>query len=118
VSPIRQTLQPAGPKGGEAPSTQLGTACHLLSVPPGALAPPADHERDRVALCSRVTGYHSRQTLKKVQSATAILRKLLQVAETSLWRLNASALLPAVYASAQYVDGMKQTAVNYEEVAA
>jgi putative transposase len=54
----------------------------------------------------------------QVQSAPAILWKLLQVAETSFRRLNAPELLPAVYAGAQYGDGIKQTAVTHEEVAA
>ena len=45
---------------------------------------------------------------KKVASATAIIWKVLQIAETTFRRLNAPALLPAVYAGARYVDGMKQ----------
>ena len=44
--------------------------------------------------------------------------KVLQVAETTFRRLNASALLPAVYAGVKYVDGIKQIAVNHQEVAA
>jgi hypothetical protein len=44
--------------------------------------------------------------------------KVLQVAETTFRRLNASELLPAVYAGVKYVDGLKQIAVNHQEVAA
>ena len=55
---------------------------------------------------------------KKVDSATAIIWKLLQVAETTFRRLNAPELLPAVYAGARYVDGVKHTAVGHQEVAA
>jgi putative transposase len=55
---------------------------------------------------------------KKVDSATALIWKLLQVAEQTFRRLNAPALLPAVYAGAKYVDGIKQVAVNHQEVAA
>jgi putative transposase len=55
---------------------------------------------------------------KKVDSATAIIWKVLQMAETTFRRLNAPELLPAVYAGAQYVDGLKQTAVNPRDVAA
>jgi putative transposase len=55
---------------------------------------------------------------KKVDSATATIGKVLQMAETTFRRLNAPELLPAVYAGAQYVDGIKQTAVNHQEVAA
>jgi putative transposase len=56
---------------------------------------------------------------KKVDSATAIIWKVLQLAETTFRRLNAPELLPAVYAGARYVDGVKQ-AVNagQHEVAA
>jgi putative transposase len=55
---------------------------------------------------------------KKVDSATAMIWKMLQVAEQTFRRLNAPELLPAVYAGAQYVDGIKQPAVNHQEVAA
>jgi putative transposase len=55
---------------------------------------------------------------KKVDSATAIIWKLLQVAERTFRRLNAPELLPAVYAGAQYIDGIKQRVINHQEVAA
>jgi putative transposase len=55
---------------------------------------------------------------KKVDSATAIIWKLLQVAERTFRRLNAPELLPAVYAGAKYVDGIKQIAISHQEVAA
>jgi hypothetical protein len=44
--------------------------------------------------------------------------KLLQVAERTFRRLNAPELLPAGYAGVKYVDGIKQIAVNHQEVAA
>jgi putative transposase len=55
---------------------------------------------------------------KKVDSATAIIWKLLQVAEQTFRRLNAPEFLPAVYAGAKYVDGIKQSIINHQEVAA
>ena len=55
---------------------------------------------------------------KKVDSATAIIWKLLQVAEQTCRRLKAPEVLPAVHAGAKYVDGIKQMAVNHQEVAA
>jgi transposase-like protein len=55
---------------------------------------------------------------KKVDSATAIIWKLLQVAERTFRRLNAPELLPAVYAGAKYVDGIKQVVSQNQEVAA
>jgi hypothetical protein len=53
-----------------------------------------------------------------VDAATARLWKVLQVAEQICRRLNAPALLPAVYAGATYVDGIKQRTGNHQEVAA
>jgi putative transposase len=55
---------------------------------------------------------------KKVDSATAIIWKLLQVAERTFRRLNAPELLPAVYTGATYVDGIKQRVSQDREVAA
>jgi putative transposase len=55
---------------------------------------------------------------KKVDSATAMIWKVLQVAEKTFRRLNAPELLPAVYAGAIYVDGIQQRTVNHQEVAA
>jgi putative transposase len=55
---------------------------------------------------------------KKVDSATATIWKLLQVAETAFRRLNAPELLPGVFAGAQYKDGVKQIVVVQPEVAA
>ena len=46
---------------------------------------------------------------KKVDSATALIWKLLQVAEQTFRRLNAPALLPAVDAGATYVGRWYQT---------
>jgi hypothetical protein len=42
---------------------------------------------------------------KKVENATALIWKLLQVAESTFRRLKGAELLPAVYAGAQYVNG-------------
>jgi putative transposase len=55
---------------------------------------------------------------KKVDSATAIIWKLLQVAERTFRRLNAPELLPAVYAGAKYVDGLEHSVSHDQEVAA
>jgi putative transposase len=55
---------------------------------------------------------------KKVDSATAMIWKLLQVAETAFRRLNAPELLPGVYAGTPYKDGVKQNVVAQSEVAA
>lgn len=55
---------------------------------------------------------------KRVASATALIWKLLQVAEQTFRRLNAPDLLPAVYAGRQYVDGNINNRVTQQEVAA
>jgi putative transposase len=55
---------------------------------------------------------------QKVDSATATSWKVRQIAETTFRRLNAPEVLPAVYASAKYSDGIKQAPVNHQEVAA
>jgi putative transposase len=56
---------------------------------------------------------------KKVDSATSLIWKVLQVAESTLRWLNAPELLPAVYAGVQYVDGIKKsTPATSQEVAA
>jgi transposase-like protein len=54
---------------------------------------------------------------KRVESGTALIWKLLQVAEQTFRRLNAPELLPAVYAGSQFVDGLKQQPVARTEVA-
>ena len=55
---------------------------------------------------------------KQVDSATAMIWKVLQVAASTFRRLNAPELLPAVYAGTRYVDGIKHTVVSQPEVAA
>jgi putative transposase len=55
---------------------------------------------------------------KKVENATALIWKLLQVAESTFRRLKGAELLPAVYAGAQYVDGRQQTTSTQQRVAA
>jgi transposase-like protein len=43
---------------------------------------------------------------KKVENATALIWKMLQVAESTFRKLKGAELLPAVYAGARYVDGV------------
>jgi transposase-like protein len=54
---------------------------------------------------------------KRVESATALIWKLLQVAEGHFRRLNAPELLPLVYAGIQFVDGI-QKPITPKEAAA
>lgn len=55
---------------------------------------------------------------KKADTATAMIWKVLQVAEQSFRRLNAPELLPAVYVGAKFVDGIKHSVSHDQEVAA
>ncbi len=55
---------------------------------------------------------------KKVENATAVIWKLLQVAESSFRRLKGAQFLPAVYAGAQYVDGVKHLTRTQQKMAA
>src|SRR5262245_59908152 len=55
---------------------------------------------------------------KKVENATALIWKLLQVAESTFRRLKGTELLPAVYAGEQYVNGVKRTVSLRQPLAA
>ena len=55
---------------------------------------------------------------KKVENATALIWKLLQVAESTFRRLKGAELLPAVYAGEQYVDGGERTVSLRQQLAA
>lgn len=55
---------------------------------------------------------------KRVESGTALIWKLLQVAERTFRRLNAPELLPGVYAGVRYVDGVQQRTLARKEIAA
>ena len=55
---------------------------------------------------------------KKVENATVLIWKLLQVAESTFRRLKEAELLPAVYAGEQYVDGGKRTVSLRQRLAA
>lgn len=55
---------------------------------------------------------------KKVENATALIWKILQVAESTFRRLKGAELLPAVYAGAQYVDGVQRRTNASQKIAA
>jgi hypothetical protein len=110
--------KPSVAKGRRAPGPRLGAVGHLLSVPREHWC----HLRTTNVVESPFAWVRLRTTaakrFKKVDSATALIWKVLQVAETTFQRLNAPELLSAVYAGATYADGIKQTAVSQPEVAA
>ena len=58
------------------------------------------------------------QRFKKVENATAVIWKILQVAESTFRRLRGAELLPAVYAGAQYIDGVRQRTSSRPQLAA
>jgi putative transposase len=55
---------------------------------------------------------------KKVENATALIWKILQVAESTFRKLKGAELLPAVYAGAQYVDGVQKARRSHQQIAA
>ncbi len=55
---------------------------------------------------------------EKVENATALIWKLLQVAESTFRRLKGTELLPAVYAGAQYVNGVPWIVTTRQRLAA
>jgi transposase-like protein len=55
---------------------------------------------------------------KRVENATALIWKLLQVAESTFRRLKGAELLPAVYAGTRYVDGVERTMNSRPQLAA
>jgi putative transposase len=55
---------------------------------------------------------------KKVENATALIWKMLQVAESTFRRLKGAELLPAVYAGAQYVNGVPRMVKTQQRLAA
>jgi len=55
---------------------------------------------------------------KKVENATALIWKLLQVAESTFRRLKGAEVLPAVYAGVQYTDGVHQSTSKPQKIAA
>jgi putative transposase len=55
---------------------------------------------------------------KKVENATAVIWKILQVAQSTFRCLKGAELLPAVYAGAQYVDGVPRTTSPQRKIVA
>jgi hypothetical protein len=55
---------------------------------------------------------------KKVEHATALIWKILQVAESTFRRLKGAEVLPAVYAGAQYSDGVQRARNIQHKIAA
>jgi hypothetical protein len=53
-----------------------------------------------------------------VENATALIWKILQVAESAFRRLTGAELLPAVYAGAQYKDGVQRSMSRQQKIAA
>jgi transposase-like protein len=55
---------------------------------------------------------------RKVENATVLIWKILQVAEATFRRLKGAELLSAVYAGVPYVDGVRRTASIQQKIAA
>jgi hypothetical protein len=55
---------------------------------------------------------------KKIENATALIWKILQVTESTFRRPKGAELLPAVYAGVQYVDGVQRSRGTESQLAA
>jgi putative transposase len=55
---------------------------------------------------------------KKVENATALIWKILQVAESTFRKLKGAELLPDIYAGGQYRDGVKRRETAQQQLAA
>ncbi len=55
---------------------------------------------------------------KKVENATALIWKLLRVAESTFRKLKGTELLPTVYAGVQYMDGAQRPVHPHQRLAA
>jgi len=53
-----------------------------------------------------------------VENATALVWKMLQVAESTFWHLKGAELLPAMYIGTQYKDGVQQSTHTQQKIAA
>ena len=82
-----------------------------LQVSQRTLAPFADEQRGGVSFCST----NAAKRYKRVSNATAMIWKLLRVAEKSFRRLKGHDLLPEVFQGKQFVDGFPLKAKNKSE---
>ena len=85
----------------------------LLRVPPGALVSRADHF-PFAALRLRTD---AAKRFKRVEHATPVIWKTLQIAEQKFRRLNTPELMKRMYLGVEHVDGIQMTA-HREETAA
>ncbi len=67
------------------------------------------------AVCLRTT---TAKRFKLLENATALIWKLLRVAESTFRKLKGAELLPAVYAGAQHVNGVKRPVSPQQRLAA
>jgi hypothetical protein len=101
-------------RGGD-PGEGLRPDGDPVPVPPGALGPHSDGERVvESAFAALRLRTDAAKRFKRSDRATAVIWKMLLVAEQRFRRLNAPHLLAKVYAGVRYVDGVEAT----QEVAA
>jgi len=73
-----------------------------------------------LGLCTKVQAGDlttAAKCFKKVENATALIWKILRVAEATFRRLKGAELLPAVYTGVQYMDGVPR-ATSTQKIAA
>ena len=95
-------------------SGRLGVHGDLLCLPEGTLGSSSDDECGRVPFSAIRLRTDAVKRFKKVENATAMISKLLTVAEKRFRTLKGSRLLPAVYAGDQFVDEVKTHKSKFE----
>ena len=99
--------------------SRLGQNDYLLSVPAGTLEAPADDQRGRI---SPFAGLRLRtnaaKRYKKVENATAVIWKMLMLAERRFQRLDAPEKLMQVYLGFGVGEALEEQEVKQEEVLA
>ena len=86
-------------------------------VPESALAAPAHEQPDRVAFAAFRLRTDAAKRFKKVRNATAVIWKMLRVAQQRFRRLNAQELITEVYPGAEYVTGVRIQRLPWEPAA-
>src|SRR5439155_6100287 len=99
---VRENVASHTPEGAGDPQEGLGPDGRVLRFPPGALEAPADVEPGGESVRVRAAAHR-----KKVANATALIWRLLRVAESRFRKLNAPHLVAQVYRAVKFANGVK-----------
>ena len=103
---VRQALQAVVSEGGGRTRGRLGADGGVLRLPRGSLEASTHDERGREPVrCATAQDATAAKRFKRVESATALIWKLLLVAEKRFRRLDAPHLLKDVFEGRKFEDG-------------